>query len=345
MVCFIISFYQILAKTSSHSLSSSLHQTEKLGEKLLPFLKKYRIITLTGDLGSGKTTLAKSLGKALGVKKHLTSPTFTFVNRYPLPHNKSLLHWDFYRLTSPLETEPLGFYEELHNPQHYHLIEWPEIITKYLPLPYLHIHCQDQAKNKLYTWEIKNLKTPTLTETKALWNKWQVPENIRRHMQQVTRVALKIARAKKQNGTKLNLKLIRSAGLLHDLFRVIDFREPTALTLKLRKLFPDTKHESACAEYLKKLNYPEIAQIILEHKFETIIDPTSLPFTTEGKILYYADKRVKHDEIVSLKERLTDGRIRNHHLLDPNTDLIEHECFRLEKEIFAHLSLRPEDIK
>ena len=56
---------------------SSLQDTANLGEKLGKLLESGSLVTLCGDLGAGKTTFTKSIGKALGVKKVINSPTFT----------------------------------------------------------------------------------------------------------------------------------------------------------------------------------------------------------------------------------------------------------------------------
>ncbi len=83
-----------------------LKETEEFGEKLGSILKPGDIISLTGDLGAGKTTLTKSIGKGLGVEDYITSPTFTLINEYNGRLN--LYHFDVYRLEGPIDLYDLG---------------------------------------------------------------------------------------------------------------------------------------------------------------------------------------------------------------------------------------------
>ena len=83
-----------------------IDKTNKFGEKLGSLLQKGDIICLNGDLGAGKTTLSKAIGKGLLVEDYITSPTFTLINEYKgrLP----LYHFDVYRLENGEELFDLG---------------------------------------------------------------------------------------------------------------------------------------------------------------------------------------------------------------------------------------------
>jgi tRNA threonylcarbamoyladenosine biosynthesis protein TsaE len=82
------------------------------------------VIHLRGELGSGKTTCARSLLHALGVTGTVRSPTYTLVDTYSLP-NLTCVHVDLYRLRSSAEVEELGL-RDLTGPGYLMLIEWPE---------------------------------------------------------------------------------------------------------------------------------------------------------------------------------------------------------------------------
>jgi tRNA threonylcarbamoyladenosine biosynthesis protein TsaE len=82
------------------------------------------VIHLRGELGSGKTTCARSLLHALGVTGTVRSPTYTLVDTYSLP-NLTCVHVDLYRLRSSAEVEELGL-RDLTSPGYLMLIEWPE---------------------------------------------------------------------------------------------------------------------------------------------------------------------------------------------------------------------------
>lgn len=89
------------------------------------------IIRLSGDLGSGKTTLTQLLAKCLGIIETVTSPTFVVQKQYKvLNHNwiQDLIHIDAYRLEGKKDLEYLGWQENIMNPANVVIIEWPEIV-------------------------------------------------------------------------------------------------------------------------------------------------------------------------------------------------------------------------
>lgn len=105
------------------------------GEKLAHMMFPGFVLTLQGDLGAGKTTFTKGIGKGLGVKRIINSPTFTIVKVYQgrLP----LYHFDAYRLEG--QNEELGF-EEMFEGEGVCVIEWPQFIGNILPQEHLEIH-------------------------------------------------------------------------------------------------------------------------------------------------------------------------------------------------------------
>jgi len=94
------------------------------------------VITLTGDLGAGKTTFTQQLAKHLGVNEHVVSPTFGIMKSYELPdhsHFDQLVHIDAYRIEDESEVGPLRFEELFKQPRTLVVIEWPERIANVLP--------------------------------------------------------------------------------------------------------------------------------------------------------------------------------------------------------------------
>lgn len=84
------------------------------------------VIALEGDLGSGKTTFTQALAFAMGVRRPVTSPTFTLVCEYPLPGSRRrLVHMDLYRLSGESDLEALGFDEYIQSGDVV-CIEWPD---------------------------------------------------------------------------------------------------------------------------------------------------------------------------------------------------------------------------
>ncbi|MEG0592588.1 MAG: tRNA (adenosine(37)-N6)-threonylcarbamoyltransferase complex ATPase subunit type 1 TsaE [Coprobacillus sp.] len=115
------------------------------GEKLATLLFPNAIMTLQGDLGAGKTTFTKGIGKGLGVKKIINSPTFTIVKVYQ--GRMPLYHFDAYRLEG--QDEELGF-EEMFEDNGVSVIEWPQYIENILPKERLEIEIkknEDESRN------------------------------------------------------------------------------------------------------------------------------------------------------------------------------------------------------
>src|SRR5690554_1284543 len=100
--------------------SKSPEETEHLGKKIAPLLKGGEVIYLIGDLGVGKSHLARSIIKALGYGGNIVSPTFVLQQEYRM-EKLSLLHLDLYRLENLWELEELGL-EEYRG--WVYLIEW-----------------------------------------------------------------------------------------------------------------------------------------------------------------------------------------------------------------------------
>jgi tRNA threonylcarbamoyladenosine biosynthesis protein TsaE len=113
-------------------LLPSLEETCAFGMAIGALAAPGDIITLTGSLGAGKTTLTQAIGRGLAVPDsfYITSPTFSLLHEYPgrIP----LYHMDLYRLTSEEEIEELGFEEYLYGPG-LTVIEWPERLGSLMP--------------------------------------------------------------------------------------------------------------------------------------------------------------------------------------------------------------------
>lgn len=96
------------------------------------------LVTLSGELGAGKTAFAKALAKALGVEEVVNSPTFVLEKVYALPLTrafKRLVHIDAYRLESGAELVPLGFAELMNEADTLIILEWPENVAEALARP------------------------------------------------------------------------------------------------------------------------------------------------------------------------------------------------------------------
>ncbi|MDP2624619.1 MAG: HD domain-containing protein [Candidatus Peregrinibacteria bacterium] len=192
-------------------------------------------------------------------------------------------------------------------------------------------------------------------EAQQLLNKFHTPKHVQAHCKQVAKVGEFLALKMKEKGIKVDPEKVWIAGLIHDIMRVVDFKtlesdlgtkEDQKTWKKLRKEHHGKHHADVGAETLEREGEIELANIVRQHKY-TAIDSQNPPSTWEAKLLYYADKRVSHDKILPLMERLEEGRKRHY----PNQAITTEEEARrktvqaLEVEIFKHLDLRPEDLK
>jgi tRNA threonylcarbamoyladenosine biosynthesis protein TsaE len=117
-------------------VTRNVEETRIVGAALAPVLLPGDVVSLTGDLGAGKTALVQGLAAALGVEERVTSPTFTIVHQYD--GRFPIIHLDIYRLQSFQEVIDLGF-EEFLAPEAIVAIEWGEAISPMLPRRYLEI--------------------------------------------------------------------------------------------------------------------------------------------------------------------------------------------------------------
>jgi tRNA threonylcarbamoyladenosine biosynthesis protein TsaE len=101
-----------------------------LGASLIAACEHGGVITLSGELGTGKTTLVRGALEAEGIVDGVRSPTYTLVEYYPLSRF-AVAHFDLYRLADPEELEYLGYRDYL-NQQTLCLIEWPQRAGGYL---------------------------------------------------------------------------------------------------------------------------------------------------------------------------------------------------------------------
>ena len=119
--------------------TASEEETIALGEELARALPSRAVVLLVGELGAGKTTLAKGIVKGLGVARaeDVTSPTFTLIHEYG--SRPTVYHVDLYRLEEPRDLATLGL-EEVLEREAVVLVEWGERFPKLWPADRIEVH-------------------------------------------------------------------------------------------------------------------------------------------------------------------------------------------------------------
>lgn len=208
---------------------------------------------------------------------------------------------------------------------------------------------------------MKKSNLPTRKECLAIIKEYCVPPHIVKHSLTVAKLAVFLAKKLKGKGISIDINLVDRACLLHDIVRVCDFNgsdysrfeqpvtaEDKAKWQQLRAKYEGLHHEYAAYNILKE-KYPALALTIKKHRYKAILDEKEKPDTWEEKLVYYADKRVMHDKIMPLKERLTEAHKRNVFFHDTEaqsriiTARVDSLIYRLEKEIFDKIGLKVTD--
>ena len=121
---------------------NNLEETIALGNRLGLLLQPNMLLTLSGDLGAGKTTFTKGIGQGLGITKVINSPTFTILKQYQGRLNLS--HFEAYRLEG--QDDDLGF-EEIFDSDDVCVVEWANFIEDILPVDRLTIEIKKIDEN------------------------------------------------------------------------------------------------------------------------------------------------------------------------------------------------------
>lgn len=122
----------ILDDRSLEFVSHSPEQTQRLGVRLGELIQPGDLFCLAGDLGSGKTTLAKGVARGWGSLDRVTSPTFVLISEYRRADSSRLYHFDAFRLQDQSEAISLGL-SDLLDDHHQMIIEWPDRVEELLP--------------------------------------------------------------------------------------------------------------------------------------------------------------------------------------------------------------------
>jgi len=127
--------------------SVTLSDLESLAQEIVGKLNAVTVWLFRGEMGSGKTTLIKTMCKVLGVEEAMSSPTFSIINEYQTIDKKKIYHFDFYRIKDEVEAIDIGT-EEYFYSGYPCFIEWPEKIPSLIPLQYAEVNIQVETDTK-----------------------------------------------------------------------------------------------------------------------------------------------------------------------------------------------------
>lgn len=124
-----------------------IDEVDAVARELVGLLDEKTVMTFSGSLGAGKTTLIQAIARQLGVQGPVQSPTFAYVHSYRIPGGE-LHHFDLYRLSSAQEFIEAGFHEYLYQPSTRVFIEWPAIIEPLLTRGYCAVELEYVDREK-----------------------------------------------------------------------------------------------------------------------------------------------------------------------------------------------------
>jgi tRNA threonylcarbamoyladenosine biosynthesis protein TsaE len=135
--------------------TDSEEETIELGRRIARELPRRALVLLIGNLGAGKTTLAKGIVSGLGAAppEDVSSPTFTLIHEYgPSPDSVRVYHIDLYRLDTPAQVATLGL-DEILNREAVVLMEWGERFPELLPRERIEIRLRAEGDSRVIDWD------------------------------------------------------------------------------------------------------------------------------------------------------------------------------------------------
>lgn len=290
--------------------------TEAAGSSLARSLyRATATIGLSGALGAGKTAFMRGFLRELGVTAPVTSPTYAVEQRYATRLGE-VLHVDLYRL-EPGNTGPV-----LRSIEHHdgiRCVEWPERADGRLRTDIRVTIEEGSGDERTIAIECDDADWPADAVIDAWRGDLRLPTNVARHCDAVAAFCVRAADALVERGTFVRANLVRAAAKTHDLFRFLDFRpgagppgsveapEDRAVWDSWKRRYAGATHEAAGGAFLRERGFPALAAIVEAHHVDI---PPSARATTEQHLVYYADKRLIGDRVVTIDERYADFAVR-----------------------------------
>ena len=139
---------------SKEFVSNTVRDTEEVAQSVVRCAHPHRetafVLALNGELGAGKTQVAKAIAHAFGVDRVIQSPTFVIMKSYPLSHPlfSVLYHFDWYRVAEKQEVDNLGWDAIMRNTKAFVVVEWAERCEAVLPDTTLYMSIEVVSDNQ-----------------------------------------------------------------------------------------------------------------------------------------------------------------------------------------------------
>lgn len=174
----------------------------------------------------------------------------------------------------------------------------------------------------------------TIALIRQLYRIYKTPPHVQAHMKQVANVAVYIAKKIKKNEYKVDINFVRHLALVHDLMKAVTF------DISLQKKYPNVHDVIITSRILKKYKERRLATAVLSQQFDAITSSLHPLNSLEEKIVYYADKRVAHTEIVSLKYRFEEGSTRygkRNRTIEKKIGILEKKLSSIAQDDFSKI--------
>ena len=173
---------------------------------------------------------------------------------------------------------------------------------------------------------------PTREECFKLMAEYGMLNHIMDHSIEVARIALFLSRELNKRGQRIDLGLVEAASLLHDLTKTECFKTKE-------------DHAQTGSRVLKIMGFERVGEVVAEHI--QLSKGKDGPLVSEEEVVNYADKRVRHDQIVSLEERFSDlqDRYGKDQRAFGQLEQLKKATFQIESKIFSILEFDPNDLQ
>lgn len=319
-------------------IASSIDDTKKIAQMFRNNVFPFSNVLLFGEMWVWKTHFIKYLLEAIWVKKNVRSPTYAFSNYYKTKW-WNIWHYDLYRLEGKQSLPEIE--EHFNSSDDFVIVEWAEKL-KVKPKRRIEVYvsqesstrdssgdmnCHSRENGNLSPYSLRQIEfkfhwvSMSKDEIDKIFKEYKTPKHVLNHIEKVTSVADKVANNLIKNWVLVDKDLVHSGAMLHDFIRYIDFNwwlqrekipykcsdDDFEFWKKMEKKYKGIHHAIVANEILCSKWYPELWSVVMAHKSRQIFEWFN---TIEEKIVYYADKRVVHDEIVSIKHRIEDWKKR-----------------------------------